>query len=454
MSTTTTTPRSPPQGPPGHLLFGHYLPFRDRTLDFFVQTARDYGDVVQLRFGPQRVILINDPSMAEEVFHDTANFRKEGRWQRLSPLLGQGLLTNEGEPWMKQRRLLVPTFQHKRLAGLIGMMSEATERAVDRWLTQHGQSGQFDINREMMALALEVVVRSLFSTTLRRDTDQINAAFTEIQKHLLRHLWSFNPWPGKLPTPRNRRFKRALGVLDAVVLRIIAEHRRQGADHGDLLSMMLQTRDEDSGEGMSDRQICDEVMTIILAGHETTANGLSWAWLMLDRHPEVRQRLRDEALGVLGPDRPATIEDLRRMPYSLQVFKETMRIYPPIWLIPRTNQKSAVVGGWEIPPGSMVMVLPYLLHRHPGWWEDPEVFNPDRFSPDEVDEGRPRYLYMPFGAGPRTCLGHRFAQMEAQVVLSTVARRCRIHVLKDDIEPQPLLSLRPRRGIPARLERL
>lgn len=457
-ATTTTAAGAlpllnPAMGPPGHAVFGHFRPFRDRTLAFFEDTARDYGDVVNLRFGPQRVVLINDPRLAEVVFHDQSTFRKEGRWKRLSAMLGQGLLTNEGQSWKHQRRMLSPSFHQKRLSNLAGMMAQTAQSAAERWATEHGEGEPFDINREMMAMALEIVVRALFNTTVRRDQEQINEAFTELQKHLLRRLWSFNPWTGRLPTRRNRRFNRALKVLDDVVLRIIAEHRRGERDKGDLLSMMLQVRDEDTGLGMSDQQIRDEVMTIILAGHETTANALSWSWLMLDRHPEVRDRLRAEALDNLGEDRLPDFEALRQMPYGLQTFKEAMRVYPPIWLIPRHNEQEAVVGRYRIPERTMVMVLPYLLHRHPKYWQDPELFDPDRFA-HGLDAGRPRYAYMPFGAGPRTCLGQRFALMEGQIVLSTITRRFNIHVLPRHVEPQPLLSLRPRHGIPARLERV
>lgn len=425
--------------PPGHPLLGHYLPFRDNTLSFFEQAARDYGDVFALRFGPQRMLIVNEPHLVAEIFHDPSRFAKEGRWSRLKPMLGEGLLTNEGDAWRRQRRLLVPTFHKQRLARITHHMAEVAEEACRRWLRAPG--GRIHVNREMMTVALEVTVRALFNSSVREDSARITEAFMQLQRHILRRLWSFNPLTGRLPTGRNRHFNKALAVLDETVYRLISEHRQSGQDRGDLLSMMLQVRDEATGQGMTDVQIRDEIMTLILAGHETTANALSWALVLLDQHPTIARRLRDSLHTSLNERAPA-FDDLPQLAPVQHVVQESLRLYPPIWLIPRTASRRTQLGPYDVRKGTMVSVLPFLLHRHPAWWDQPERFNPARFA--QPDAQRPRYLFMPFGAGPRTCIGQRFAMMEAQIVLATLLQRCHVAIDRPEIHAQPLLSLRPR----------
>ncbi len=433
------SPRLLPAGPHGHPVMGHYIPFRDDALGLFEDIAHQYGDVARIRFGPQQVVVVNTPGLAKELFHDRRRFVKGGIWSRMRPMLGKGLLTNEGTDWQHQRRLMVPAFHAKRLARLTEHMTCAAQEVGRRW--DKTPDGQIDVHHDMMELALEVAVRALFSTTVTEDTHAIARAFTELQKHILRRLWSFNPLTGHLPTARNKRFDKALEVLDSVVMRIIAEHRKEGVDHGDLLSMMLQVRD-DNGQGMNDQQVRDEVMTIVLAGHETTANAMSWCWYLLDKHPQIAQKVRAEIHEVLGQRAP-TYEDLPRLTYTRDVIRETMRLYPPIWLIPRTTTEDTTLGPYNIAKGTIVMALPYLLHRHPRYWNNPERFEPERWA---KDHDRPRYTFMPFGAGPRMCLGKHFAMMEAQIALTTLLRGRQVKIDADHIPAQPLLSLRPHRG--------
>jgi len=398
--------------------------------------------------GPLVMYLVSDPEGAEYVLQKNhLNYTKPSAdMSELRHFLGNGLFTSEGDFWRRQRRLAQPAFHKQQLAALITLMVQTTRRMLTRWETYQEQGKPFDLAHEMMRLTLATVGETLFHVDLDQGASEVGAALTEVLKVTSRRLLTPLRVPMAWPTPQNLRFKRARKVLDAHVGKIISERRQARERPQDLLSMFLDVRDAESGEGMTDQQIRDEVMTLVLAGHETTANALSWAFYLLSTHPSEEARLRAEVDLVLS-GRDPTFEDLPRLSYALNVIQESLRLYPPVWMIGRQSKTADVICGYAIPAGGRVTVSPYVLHHHPKYWEHPEAFDPERFTP-ERSKGRPRSAYIPFGGGPRLCIGNNFALMEAQIMLSMITQRYRL-VLDPTavVEPEVALTVRPAHGI-------
>ena len=436
-------------GPHGFLLLG-MRPQRWRNpLAFLIDIAQRYGDVVNLDSG--RLYLVNHPTHIKHVLLDNhRNYRKDHN-SRFERLLGTGLLTSDGAFWRRQRRALQPAFHREQIAVATTIMANATMTMVNRWeaYATHGQP--FDVVPELMRLTLQIVGQALFSTDMSGAADTMRWAFTTVLEHITRlSLLSFPTW---LPTPGNRQFQQALDVLDQVVFRLMTERRHRHAPVDDLLTLLMEAHDAETGAPISERQVRDEVMTILFAGQETTATALAWMWYLLATHPIVEQRLRAELAAVLGGRTP-TREDLPKLVYTRMVIDEALRLYPPAWAFARVTQADDELGGYRIPAGATVTVSPYLMHRHPAFWEHPERFDPDRFAPD-LAAGRPRFAYIPFGGGPHQCIGNAFALTEMQIVAATVAQNYRLHLLtRHRIEPYPLVTLRPRHGIIVMVEKL
>ena len=325
---------------------------------------------------------------------------QNSRW-----FLGEGLLTNEGSGWLRQRRLCQPAFHRERMASYGHTMSAFTEEMLATW-----KDGEVrDIHQEMMQLTMRIVAKVLFGVEVKEDTERVAAALNALMRHTSGGRMILPPVVRHVPIPAMIRVKRAVRELDEIVNRIIRERRASGQDTGDLLSMLMAARDED-GSGMTDRQLRDEILTFLLAGHETTAVSLSWTWYLLSQHPEVEEKLRQELSHVLGGRTPQ-LEDLPRLPYTDKVVKESMRLYPPAWSLARTV-KELELAGYRIPVGSNVVMSPWIMHRDPRFFEQPEQFNPDRWTA-EATQRLPRFAYFPFGGGPRLCIGASFAMMEA-----------------------------------------
>jgi cytochrome P450 len=422
--------------------------FRPNPIDYLLTSYRTFGDVVCTRAVTFRSVLLVHPDHLKHVLQDNArNYVKGIVIAKLKVLIGEGLFTSEGDFWRRQRRLSQPAFHRDHLTGFATAMTETTEAMLDRWAPRARTGMPFDVAAEMSALTLGIVGRALFSRVLDADADEVGQALTAaleiVNERAIRVLVSPLWWP----SATNRRLRRALAVLDRVVYDIIESRRRTGAQPGDLLSMLLLARDEETGAGMTDRQLRDEVMTFLLAGHETTAVALSWAWYLLDRHPAVAERLRAEVAAAIGTRTP-TVEDLPRLRYARMVVEESMRLYPPVWGFMRQAIGEDQVGGFRIPKRAVVTISPYVTHRHPAFWEDPERFDPERFAPELV-RSRPRYAYLPFSGGPRLCIGNEFALMEAQLVVAMTVQRYRLHVVPGaHVEPESRLTLRPRGGLP------
>ncbi len=434
-------------GPPGQLLFGNLPAYRRDPLQFYLDAHREYGDVVRFRAGPWHWHLIAHPEDVQYVLRD--NYPNYGRSffnNYLKSLLGQGLLTSEGDLWLRQRRLMQPVFHRKRIVDFATTMTDATAAMLERW-EPYACSGQpLDVAAEMMRLTLEIVGRTLFSVDISRETDTVGRALTTAIEHINQRSTRLFPIPESVPTPANRRYYAARETLDKVVHDIIETRRRSDGDADDLLAMLLQARDEETGESMSNQQLRDEVMTIMLAGHETTAVALSWTWYLLSKHPHVAEKLHAELAQVLDGRSP-TLDDLPDLTYTKMVIEEVMRLYPPAWIMSRAPLEDDEIRGYHIPAGTSVMLCQYVTHRHPDFWPNPEGFDPERFAPERT-ASRLQFAHFPFGGGPRQCIGNEFAMLEARLIVAMVAQRYRLDLVPGHpVEPQPMITLRPRDGI-------
>ncbi|MEO5959235.1 MAG: cytochrome P450 [Opitutaceae bacterium] len=433
-------------GPRGHWLLGNLREFRRDVLGLIVDSAREFGDVVRFRLGTRVVHLLNHPDHAEYVLvRNARNFDKRTRSaQLIKAITGEGLLTSNGEFWQRQRRLLQPAFHHRNIAGFATEMTAATAAMLERWRECAVRGETLDVASEMMRLTYTIVGRTLFNFDAGPDAEMVERAMQIILPHAFGRLGGFVNAPEWLPTPANRRFRSALSEVDRVVYRIVAQRRRAqdtGALDGDLISMLLRVRDGETGSGFSDEQLRNEAITFLLAGHETTANALAWTFYLLAQHPESGRRISEEVAATLGGRAP-TLEDLARLPFTKSVIKEAMRLYPPIWIIERRVVRDDAVGGFFLPAGSAVVIAPYALHRHPGFWDRPDEFNPSRFAASTPP------AYIPFGVGPRFCIGSEFAMLEAQLVVSMVVQAFRLETIAGrQVLPLPGITLRMRGGM-------
>ena len=442
-----------PPGPRSLPPLGSAPAFARDTESFTDLMWRRYGDLVRVRFLLWPGYLLYHPDHVKQVLHDHhRNYDKpSAMFGSLFPFFGNGLFTSNGESWLHQRRLMQPSFHHKRLAHFGTVMTDATLAMLERW--QNAGSHPLDIETEMTRLTLRIAGLTLFNLDLSSDVDMVGHTFTTMLPQLTHYfLVPFPPlW---VPTPRNRRLQAGLETLNQVVYDMIDQRRQHLADSpgetGDLLSMLLLARDEETGKGMNDPQVRDEVMTLLLGGHETTSAALTWTWYLLSEHPEVESRLHDEVDRVLGGQVP-TVDHLGDLPYTRNVIQEAMRLYPPAFFIMRHAIADDEIGGYRVAANSLIFLMAHMVHRHPAFWEEPERFDPDRFTP-ERSAHRPRYAYIPFGGGPRLCIGNSLAMMEAQLVLATVAQRYSLHLVPGHpVELKVSVATRPRHGLPLTL---
>ena len=443
-----------PPGPWYATPFAAGRELRRDPLAMTVRVWREYGDVVCIRMGPLRFYMAFHPDAVKHVLQEhNQNYVKGALIARARVLIGNGLFSSEGTFWRRQRRLMQPAFHRQRIAGFVDTMVACTARALDRWEPHAGAGTVFDVADEMNRLTVTIVGQTLFGRDLSNEAGPAGAALARVLELTAERVMNYLVWPMWVPTARNRALRQSRAVLDRLVLQVIEERRRGQTAGEDLLGMLMEARDEDTGAGMTNQQLRDEVITFFLAGHETTAVATSWAWYLLDRHPEVAERLRAEVAQVLG-DRPPTLDDLPALGYARLVVQEAMRLYPPLWGLSRETLGPDRIGGWEVPAHRIVSLSPYVTHRHPDFWDDPERFDPERFTPERV-AARHRFAYLPFGGGPRLCIGNEFALTEAQIILAMTVQRFRLRRASDEpIVPEPHLTLRPRGGVPVRAERV
>ncbi len=412
------------------------------------------GDAVRLRLGPKQAIVLSHPEMARHllVTHVRNYVKQTPAYAGLRLVLGNGLLTSDGDFWLRQRRLAQPAFHKKHVAGFGEVMARAATGMVDRWEAGFGDPKGLDVSHEMMRVTLRVVGEALLTADPSQNADEVGGALTEGLEYLMHLIQTPLAPPPWVPTRRNRGFHRAVATLDRVVLGIIAERRRTGPGPGDLLDLLMGAQDEETGATMTDRQLRDEVMTLFLAGHETTAMALTWTFHLLSEHPETEAALRRELDEVLG-GRPPTTDDVPKLDLLGRVVQESMRLYPPVWTVSRTPVEADTVDGHAVHPGDLVMLPIHQIHRRPDLWPDPDRFDPDRFLPEAV-AGRPRFAYLPFIGGQRQCIGDGFANLEARLVLATVLQRVRMTPVegRPPVLPRPLVTLRTANGLWMRLD--
>ena len=438
-----------PPGPKPRFLVGNFPLGRPDPLAVFSGWAREFGDIFYYRAGWIHVYFLNSPELIESVLvTNQQNFRKDRVIQNSRWFLGQGLLTSEGGEWLRQRRLSQPAFHRERLALYARIINGCAEEMLDSW--KDGENR--DVHQEMMQLTLRVVAKVLFSVDVKNESKEVAAALNLLMKHSSGARMLLPPWVRYLPLPFLIRVRRAVRQLDEVVYRIIRERRRSENDNGDLLSMLMSARDED-GSRMTDRQLRDEVMTFLLAGHETTALSLSWAWFLLSENPEAENKLHHELARVLDGKNPS-FEDLPRLCYTEAVVKESVRLYPPAWSLARTAAEDFEIGGYLVPAGSNVVMSQWIMHRDPRFFPSPEQFDPGRWF-EEHTQRLPRFAYFPFGGGPRYCVGASFAMMEATLLLAAIAQRFRLRMVPGHkVVPLPSITLRPKYGIKMSLHQI
>lgn len=423
--------------------------FRRDPLSFLQGLTQQHGDFAMFMMGRQPVFLMNHPDLIRDVLvTHNSSFVKGRALERAKRLLGQGLLTSEGDLHHRQRRLVLPAFHRQRIASYASVMVEHAERTSNRW--RDGET--FDMAHEMTRLTLGVVAKTLFDADVDSEADEIGEAMSCILEMFNLLMLPFAELIEKLPLPHVRRYDKMRARLDSVIYRIIDERRRSGEDRGDLLSMLLLSQDEEGGGGMSDTQVRDEVLTLFLAGHETTANALSWTWYLLSQHPEVEKQLAAELKDKLQGRLP-TFEDVPNLPYTEMVVAESMRMFPPAWAIGRRAVVDQQIGDHKIPANALVLVSPYITHRDARLFPNPDRFDPGRWKP-EAKESRPQFAYFPFGGGPRRCVGEGFAWAEVALVLATLAGRWRARLVPGQtVVPKALLTLRPKNGLQMTIER-
>jgi cytochrome P450 len=446
----------PPPRIAGRPVIGHLMEFRANRTAMQLRTARSHPGAARLRLGLFDVVMVSSPAMAHDILATQADaFTKSlGLSVFLRPLLGDGLLTSERENHTRQRRLIAPAFTLKRIAAYATTMGERAKQMLDG--LKDGE--RLDASELTMRLTLEIVGKTLFDAEVGSDAEAVGDAITEVMQNTIKTLSSILPVPPKVPTPRNLRSRRAREKLDAIIYRLIAARRASPGDRGDVLSILLAARDED-GTTMTDEQVRDEAMTLFLAGHETTANALAWAIYLLAKHPTVRTRAEQECAHLVGRKEPVGYDDLKALPYTMAILKETMRLYPPVYVMGRRAARDVVVHSDEDEGGEILiekntnlLVNVLGIHRRPELYPDPDRFDPERFLGDR-EKQLPKCGYMPFGDGPRVCIGNHFALMEGHIILATLlaSRRLDLQRPMDRIGSEPLITLRPRGGVPVRV---
>ncbi len=450
----TGEPTEAPLLPDAHWLLGH-MPERASATNSdmlaLMLRAQSHGGLMRMRFAYKRAYVLSDPAHIKHVLTSPQGlYRKDTRgYKKLRLFLGNGLVTSDGDFWLRQRRIAQPAFHKKCIATFAERMGAATLDTARDWQARVESGEPLDIATEMNRLTLRIAGETLFSTDISAESDAIGANLQLILHRFSEIISAPIPYPELWPTRKNLEVWRARREMFAVIEGIIATRRESGEQIPDLLGMLMAARDEETGEGMTDLQLRDEALTMLMAGHETTANALAFAFYLLSRHPEIARKVEQEVDAVLGDDAPS-MEDTRKLVYTGQVLHEAMRLYPPVWAIGRVPSEDDVIGGHRIPKGSFIFISQWGMHRHPDHWVRPEAFDPDRWHPDQPKPDR--FVYFPFSRGQRQCIGDRFAEMEALIVLAMLVRRFRFAEIPGfELDLEPSVTLRPRNGLPMRV---
>jgi len=443
-----------PPGPPVQFFIGSAREALRNPLAFNLKYWKQYGDYLKFHALPGMTwYMFTDPSAVEHILQThQQKYQKPSRFKDSFGLLGgKGLLTSDGDYWLKQRRLIQPAFHRERMMELGSLMTQSIEEQIADW-EERDANAVVDVFQEMMTLTLKVVGRTLFGAELGDQAERFREALDLATAHIADQVSSIISFPTWVPTSKNRHFCRNKAILDDMVYGIIEHRRATTHETGDLLDMLMNVSDADSGSAMSNDQLRDEVITLLISGHETLAISLSWCFYLLAQNPVQESVLLDELSSVLG-GRAATMADLPRLPYNKMVFEEALRLYPPIWGQPREAREDDAINGYAVPKGATVSVCQFITHRHPLYWQNPQQFMPERFMP-EVEAQRPKFAYYPFGGGGRTCIANNMAMIEGQLALATIAQRLKFELVPGHlVEPDPKCTLRPKYGIKAHMQR-
>jgi enediyne biosynthesis protein E7 len=443
---TATKGRVPP-GPPRRAALGILRQLRADRLGLMSEAVREYGDAVRVAIGPKQLYIFNHPEHAKHVLADNAaNYHKGIGYTEAKRALGDGLLTSEGALWKEQRRTIQPVFQHKRIAAQADVIVDEALGLVER-LRGHAGTGPVDVLDEITALTLGVLGSTLLDTDLGA-YESIGHSFEAVQDQAMFEMETLGMVPRWLPLKGQRAFRTARADLERIVGLLVEQRKANPIASGDdVLTRLIVSTGKETDKRVADRRMRDELVTLLLAGHETTASTVGWTLNQVCQHPEVRTRLHEEAVAVYGDRRPS-YEDLTKLRYTHMVLQEAMRLYPPVWILPRRAIAADEVGGYHVPAGAEVLICPYTLHRHPRYWPEPDRFDPERFDPD-VKTDRPRYAHIPFGAGPRFCVGNHLGMMEATFIISTLMRDLKLEKAPgSEVRPEPMMSLRLGGGLP------
>lgn len=439
----TSTKNKKTISPKENFLLGSALVFRRDPIAFIQKTATDFPGIAQFRFAHLPMTLLSDPETVRHVLQtNNKNYTKGIEYEHLKPVLGEGLLTSEGDFWLRQRRLAQPAFHRDKIAHFASQMVECADRMLNNW----SDKKTLDVHSEMMHLTLDIVGRTLLSTNVLDEANEVEKALEvsiEESYHRVQALVNLPLW---LPVPRHLRYNKSRESLNKIVTKIIDGRRNSEHRFNDLLEMLMDVQDEDTGEKMSDKQLRDEIMTIFLAGHETTANALTWGLYLLSQNPEIEKKYLEEIDTVLGGKIP-TFEDLKNLPYLTQIIHEVLRLYPPAWILGRTAIADDVIDGHRVGKGNNVMISPYQIHRSKSFWENPDSFIPERFTPEKMKDLH-KFVYFPFGGGPRFCIGNNFALIEMQLIFAMIGQKYRLSLHPGfKVELDPLITLRPKYGM-------
>ncbi len=440
--------------PPGLPFVGHLFALQHKgQFQYNLDNWQQYGDIVRLQLGPFVVHMLSHPAHIRHVLIDNRQNYGRGRgYQVLKLLTGEGLLTSEGDFWKRQRRLIQPPFTPKAVPHYGPEITKTIAAFLTHWDDYATHGTVINGQTEMLKLTLQILGKTMFNLDLAAQAADISEAFTTAVAIVGDRITAGMDIPRWAPTPSNLHLKRALHTLDTQIYALIAEHQRQPQQHTDLLAQLLNARDPETGKSMDLQQVRDEVMTIFFAGHETTAQTLTWVWFLLAQHPAVAAQLQAELTATLGGRAPQ-VEDLPNLRYTSLILHETMRLYPAVWAIPRGANGHDEIGGYHIPAGSMVFPMPYNAHRHPDFWENPQAFQPERWTSEQVTN-LPDCAYLPFGDGPRACIGRHYAIQEALLVIATIAQRYQLHLSAGQtITPYSSITLAPKHGVRLTVER-
>jgi cytochrome P450 len=440
--------------PRGYPLVGVMPKILGNPLQFLTDTMREYRDIVRLNLGLASIYVVNHPDLVQHVFKENyRNYGKGKMWEPIRALTGAGLAVTEGDAWLQRRRLMQPSFHRERLAALMGIMNDVLTNHMAAWDEVADKGEPVDMLDQMLHLGLKQIVRTMFSVSItEEDTDILCQEFAKIASLvMIRMFTSF--LPDAVPRPGDKRFKAGVRTADEIVYRIIKQRRESGEDNEDLLSLLMNARDADTGETMNDKQLRDELITIMMAGHETSATSLAWTCYLISQDAEVEATFHAELKLVLD-GRPAEFEDLPKLTYTKMIVDESLRLYPPVWPIPRVTLGEDNVGGYRVPANATVLISPFVVHRHPDFWPDPEKFDPERFAPSKSESLRSRFAYIPFGAGPHMCIGNHLSIMQAQLTLAMIHQKYKLRVVPGhQVVPQSSATTKPRGGLPMTISR-